>query len=57
MITVRTQIKEIMRDCEGINNISEDFIEKLDEKVKRMVERACERAKNNGRRTVMGKDV
>jgi len=57
MITVRTQIKEIVKECEGINNISEDFIEKLDEKVKKVIIVACERAKNNGRRTVMGKDV
>jgi len=57
MITIRTQIKEIVKDCEGVNNISEDFIEKLDEKVKGLVERACRRAKENGRRTVMGKDV
>jgi histone H3/H4 len=57
MITVRTQIKEIVNECEGINNISEDFVEKLDEKVNKLVEEACKRAKENGRRTVMGKDV
>lgn len=57
MITVRTQIKEIVKGFEGINNISEDFMEKLDEKVKKIVEEACKRAKDNGRRTVMGKDV
>lgn len=57
MITVKTQIKEIVKECDGINNISEEFIEKLDEKVKKLVEKACKRAKENGRRTVMGKDV
>ncbi len=57
MITVKTQIQEIVNECEGINNISEDFIEKLDEKVRECVRKACKRAKENGRRTVMGKDV
>lgn len=57
MIAVRTQVKEIVKECSGINNISEDFLEKLDGEVRKIVERACVRAKENGRRTVMGKDV
>jgi len=57
MIVVRTQIKDIMKEFEGVNNISEDFIEKLDGKVKEVVRAACRRARENGRRTVMGKDV
>ena len=56
MIVVRTQIKEMVKEG-GLNNISEDFVEKLDEKVKEIVEKACKRAKENGRRTAMGKDV
>ena len=50
-------MKEIVKDCSGINNISEGFLEKLDEEVRKIVEKACVRAKENGRRTVMGKDV
>jgi histone H3/H4 len=58
MITVRTQVKEIVKETNlGINNISEDFIKRLDEKVKKIVEEACQRAKANGRKTVMGKDI
>jgi histone H3/H4 len=58
MITVKTQIKEVVKDTGlGINNISEDFVAELDEKVKELVKEACKRAKENGRRTVMGKDV
>ena len=58
MITVRTQIKEILHDSGlGVQNMSADFMEKLDEKVKKLVLRAATRAKENGRRTVMSKDI
>lgn len=56
MITVRTQVKDIMKEA-GMENMSSDFIEKLDNYVKQIVLEACRRAKENGRRTVMGKDV
>lgn len=56
MIIIRTQIKEIVKEC-GINNISEDFTERLDSKVKQVIQEACRRAKDNSRRTVMGKDI
>jgi len=58
MLTVRTQIKEIMKDSGlGIENMSGDFMDKLDEKVKQLILDAINRAKDNSRRTVMGKDV
>jgi histone H3/H4 len=58
MLTVRTQIKEILKDSElGADNISSDFIDRLDERVKDLIVSAAKRAKENGRRTVMGKDV
>lgn len=58
MLTVRTQIKEILKDSElGVDNISGDFIDRLDERVKNLIVDAAKRAKENGRRTVMGKDV
>ena len=58
MITARTQIKEIMRESGlGIENISGDFMDRLDARVKLLVLDALQRAKENGRRTVMGKDV
>jgi len=56
MIAARTQVKEIVKDC-GINNISDEFMAQLEQKIKEVVEEACKRAKENGRRTVMGKDV
>ncbi len=58
MLTVRTQIKDIMKESGlGIENISGDFMDRLDEKVKQVIVDALKRAKENGRRTVMGKDV
>lgn len=58
MITVRTQIKDILKESNlGVENISGDFIDKLDEKVKQLILDAAKRAKDNGRRTIMGKDV
>ena len=58
MLTVRTQIKEILKDSElGVENVSGDFIDRLDERVKKLIIDAAKRAKENGRRTVMGKDV
>jgi histone H3/H4 len=58
MLTVRTQIKDILKESEiGIESISADFIPQLDEKVKQLIIDAAKRAKDNNRRTVMGKDV
>jgi histone H3/H4 len=42
--------------AEGVN-VGSDFYEALDEEVKRLVERAVERAEDNGRRTVKARDV
>jgi histone H3/H4 len=58
MLTVRTQIKDIMAESDTkIDNISADFIDHLDKKVKQLILDALQRAKENGRKTVMGKDV
>lgn len=57
MLIVRTQIKELIREKGQINNLSEDFLEKLEKKVEKLVLEACQRAKENNRKTVMGKDV
>lgn len=58
MLTARTQVKEILKQSGfGIDNLSADFMDTLDEKVKQLILEAVKRAKENGRRTVMGKDV
>jgi len=57
MLVVRTQLKEIVKELSGINNISEDFMERLDKKVTSIIAESCQRAKENGRKTLMGKDI
>lgn len=56
MITARTQVKDILRK-EGINNVANDYMDRLDEKVEQLVKDSARRAKENSRRTVMGRDV
>lgn len=58
MLVVRTQLKDIMKEAGlGVENISGDYMDKLDEKVKQLIIDSLKRAKENGRRTVMGKDI
>lgn len=58
MLVVRTQIKEILKESGlGVDNVAADFMVQLDEKAKQLILDAAKRAKENGRRTVMGKDV
>ena len=58
MLVVRTQIKEILKESGlGVDNVAADFMVQLDEKAKQLILDAARRAKENGRRTVMGKDV
>jgi len=57
MLVVRTQLKELVKELSGINNISEDFMDRLEKKVESIIEDSCRRAKENGRKTLMGKDV
>lgn len=56
MLLARTQIKEILKD-EGINNLAGDYLDRLEKKVEELVKDSVKRAKENGRRTVMGRDV
>ena len=57
-LVVRTQVKDILKESGlGLDNLSGDFMDKLDEKVKQIILDAAIRAKENGRRTIMGKDV
>ena len=58
MITARTQVREILKESElGIENMSSDFMDRLDERVKELIVKAAQRAKENSRKTVMGRDV
>ncbi len=53
LIVIKAKIKEVT----GSHSISSDFVETLNEKVKKLIEESIVRAEANGRRTIMGKDV
>ncbi|GIU69448.1 MAG: hypothetical protein KatS3mg002_0684 [Candidatus Woesearchaeota archaeon] len=52
-IIVKSKIKEIT----GQYNVSADFTEALNEKVKQIIKDAVKRAEANNRKTVMGRDI
>ncbi len=53
LLIIKAKIKDA---CSGMS-ISSDFVDVLNEKVNELVKKAVWRAKENGRRTVMSKDV
>ena len=53
LIVIKAKVKEVT----GEYNVSSDFVEVLNNKVKKLIEEAVIRAESNGRRTVMGKDL
>ena len=52
-IIVKSKIKELV----GEMSVGGDFADALDVKARALIVEAVKRAKDNGRRTVMGKDV
>ncbi|MBU0667460.1 MAG: DUF1931 domain-containing protein [Nanoarchaeota archaeon] len=53
LFIVKAKIKELAGDF----NVATDFSETLNEKVKSLIREAIGRAKANGRRTLMAKDL
>ncbi|MBU0959696.1 MAG: DUF1931 domain-containing protein [Nanoarchaeota archaeon] len=54
---IKEKVKENAKFNEKRLNVSKDFIERLEIEVKTIVEKACRRAKENSRNTVMGRDL
>lgn len=52
-LVVKAKIKEVIKDC----NIASDFVDAVSEMLGKLLTDAVARAKDNGRRTVMGRDV
>ena len=52
-IIIKGKLKDLVKGL----NVSSDFADALDQKVKELIAQAVERTKANNRRTVMGKDV
>ena len=53
LVVVKAKIKDVVKDM----NFSSDFAEALDKEVKELIKKAAGRAKANGRKTVMAKDL
>ena len=49
--------KSGVRDAADGVNVGSDFYDALDDEVKELIDRAVERAEENGRRTVKARDV
>ena len=56
-VVVKSKLKEIAKYGGRRMNVSRDFAEILDQKIKGIIEEACRRAQSNNRSTVMGKDL
>jgi len=57
MMIIKSKINDAA-EIEGKHyNISRDFAEALDEKVKHLIKDACRRARDNNRSTVMPRDL
>ncbi|NTV23969.1 MAG: DUF1931 domain-containing protein [Nanoarchaeota archaeon] len=52
-LITKSQVKAIVGDI----NISEDFFPALNQEVEHIIKKALERAKQNGRRTLMARDI
>ena len=56
-LVVKAKIKDLAKVDEKPLNVSTDFYVEINKTVTEMIQKACQRAKANGRNTVMGKDV
>ena len=56
-LVVKAKIYEFAKYEGKVLNVTGDFAETLSKKVAVMIEDACRRAKQNGRNTVMPKDL
>jgi len=56
-LIVRFQVKESAQIDEKKLNVAEDFYAELEKEVESIIKRACKRAKQNNRTTLMGRDV
>ena len=57
MLIVKPKIREAAELDGKYFNIASDFESALDDKVKQVIRKACERARENGRNTVMPRDL
>ena len=56
-VIVKSQVKELAKIDGKTLSVAEEFYTALEEKVKKDIEAACKRAKQNSRNTVMARDL
>ncbi len=56
-VIVKSQVKELAKLDGKSLSVAEEFYKALEEEVKRIIEKACKRAKQNSRNTVMARDL
>ena len=56
-IIVKSQVKELAKFDGKELSVAEEFYKDLEDKVKKQVEEACKRAKQNSRNTLMARDL
>jgi len=56
-IIIKSKIKDFARLDNQVFSVSSDFPDALSKKVEALIHEACLRAKENGRRTVMARDL
>lgn len=56
-VIVKSQVKELAKIDGKSLSVSEEFYKALEEEVKKSIEKACKRAKQNSRNTVMARDL
>lgn len=56
-VIVKSQVKELAKIEGKPLSVAEEFYKALEEKVKKDIENACKRAKQNSRNTIMARDL
>ena len=56
-VIVKSQVKELAKIENKPLSVSEEFYRALEEKVRKDIEAACRRAKQNSRNTIMARDL
>lgn len=56
-LVVASRVKELAKHDERQLNVASDFSDELTKKVEQLIDDACKRAVQNGRTTVMPKDL
>lgn len=56
-VIVKSQVKELAKLDGKPLSVSEEFYRALEEKVRKLVEDSCKRAKLNSRNTIMARDL